>query len=168
MPDGTPSILEPLAQQLGPNAWSEPTERYTMDWSTKFSGSCVGVAKPSTVEEVAAVVKYCNEHGIGIVPQGGHTGLCGGATPWPNSNNVVLSLERMNQVRNIDTEGMTMTVEAGVILQNVQGAAKEAGCFLPAQPGRAGLVHDWRQYLHQCGRRERAEVRQHPRSGAGP
>ena len=138
MPDGTPSILEPLAQQLGPNAWSEPTERYTMDWSTKFSGSCIGVAKPSTVEEVSAVVKYCNEHGIGIVPQGGHTGLCGGGTPWPNSQTIVLSLERMNRVRQIDTEGLTMTVEAGVILQNVQAAAKEAGCFFPLSLGAQG------------------------------
>jgi FAD/FMN-containing dehydrogenase len=138
MPDGTLSILEPLAAKLGPSAWSEPTERYTMDWSTKFSGSCVGVAKPSTVEEVAAVVKFCHEHGIGIVPQGGHTGLCGGATPWPNSQTIVLSLERMNRVRNIDTEGMTMTVEAGVILQNVQGAAKEAGCFFPLSLGAQG------------------------------
>ncbi len=127
MPDGTPSILEPLAQQLGRSGWSEPAERYTMDWSTKFSGSCIGVAKPSTVEEVSAVVKYCNEHGIGIVPQGGHTGLCGGGTPWPGSETIVLSLERMNRVRAIDTAGMTMTVEAGVILQNVQLAAKEAG-----------------------------------------
>ncbi len=138
MPDGTPSILEPLAQQLGPNAWSEPTERYTMDWSTKFSGSCIGVAKPSTVEEVSAVVKYCNEHGIGIVPQGGHTGLCGGGTPWPNSQTIVLSLERMNRVRQIDTEGLTMTVEAGVILQNVQAAAKEAGSFFPLSLGAQG------------------------------
>jgi FAD/FMN-containing dehydrogenase len=129
MPDGTPSILEPLAAKLGPAAWSEPTERYTMDWSTKFSGTCVGVAKPSSVEEVAAVVKYCHDNDIGIVPQGGHTGLCGGATPWPNSQTIVLSLERMNRVRQIDTDGMTMTVEAGVILQNVQLAAKEAGCF---------------------------------------
>ncbi|HKK28893.1 MAG TPA: FAD-binding oxidoreductase, partial [Alphaproteobacteria bacterium] len=128
MPDGTPAALEPLIQQLGPGAWSEPTERYTIDWSTKFSGSCIGVAKPSSVEEVSAIVKYCNEHGIGIVPQGGHTGLCGGATPWPNSTTLVLSLERMNRVRQIDAEGMTMTVEAGVILQNVQQAAKEAGC----------------------------------------
>ncbi len=138
MPDGTPSILEPLAQQLGRSGWSEPAERYTMDWSTKFSGSCIGVAKPSTVEEVSAVVKYCNEHGIGIVPQGGHTGLCGGGTPWPGSETIVLSLERMNRVRAIDTAGMTMTVEAGVILQNVQLAAKEAGCFFPLSLGAQG------------------------------
>ncbi len=138
MPDGTPAALEPLIQQLGPGAWSEPTERYTIDWSTKFSGSCIGVAKPSSVEEVSAIVKYCNEHGIGIVPQGGHTGLCGGATPWPNSTTLVLSLERMNRVRQIDAEGMTMTVEAGVILQNVQQAAKEAGCFFPLSLGAQG------------------------------
>lgn len=138
MPDGTPSILEPLAQQLGSSGWAEPTQRYTMDWSTKFSGTCIGVAKPSTVEEVAAVVKYCNEHGIGLVPQGGHTGLCGGGTPWPDSQTVVLSLERMNRVRQIDTEGLTMTVEAGVILQNVQKAALDAGCFFPLSLGAQG------------------------------
>lgn len=138
MPDGTPSILEPLAQQLGSSGWAEPTQRYTMDWSTKFSGTCIGVAKPSTVEEVAGVVKYCNEHGIGLVPQGGHTGLCGGGTPWPDSQTVVLSLERMNRVRQIDTEGLTMTVEAGVILQNVQKAALDAGCFFPLSLGAQG------------------------------
>ena len=138
MPDGAPEILEPLVQQLDAASWSEPTERYTMDWSTKFSGSCIGVARPTTVEEVAKIVKYCYENGIGIVPQGGHTGLCGGGTPWPNSNNIVLSLDRMNKVRNIDTDGMTMTVEAGVVLQNVQKAALEAGCFFPLSLGAQG------------------------------
>jgi FAD/FMN-containing dehydrogenase len=138
MPDGAVAVLAPLAEQLGPSGWSEPTQRYTMDWSTKFSGSCLGVARPSSTEEVAAVVKYCNEHGIGIVPQGGHTGLCGGGTPWPNSSTVVVSLERMNKVRAVDTEGMTMTVEAGVVLQNVQKAAKDAGCFFPLSLGAQG------------------------------
>lgn len=138
MPDGAPEILQPLVDELGSAAWSEPTERYTMDWSTKFSGSCIGVARPSTVDEVSKVVKYCYDHGIGIVPQGGHTGLCGGGTPWPNSQTLVLSLDRMNKVRNVDTEGMTMTVEAGVILQNVQKAALEAGCFFPLSLGAQG------------------------------
>lgn len=138
MPDGAPEILQPLVDELGSTAWSEPTERYTMDWSTKFSGSCIGVARPTTVEEVSKIVKYCHENDIGIVPQGGHTGLCGGGTPWPNSNTIVLSLDRMNKVRAVDTEGMTMTVEAGVILQNVQKAAKDAGCFFPLSLGAQG------------------------------
>ncbi|MGY9056347.1 MAG: FAD-binding oxidoreductase [Alphaproteobacteria bacterium] len=138
MPDGVLEILEPLVAQLDAASWSEPSERYTMDWSTKFSGSCIGVARPTTVEEVSKIVKYCFDNDIGIVPQGGHTGLCGGATPWPNSNNIVLSLERMNQVRNVDTAGMTMTVEAGVVLQNVQKTALDAGCFFPLSLGAQG------------------------------
>ena len=138
MPDGAPEILQPLVDQLSPGSWAEPTERYTMDWSTKFSGSCIGVARPTTVEEVSKIVKYCYDNEIGIVPQGGHTGLCGGGTPWPNSNTIVLSLDRMNKVRAVDTEGMTMTVEAGVILQNVQKAALDAGCFFPLSLGAQG------------------------------
>jgi FAD/FMN-containing dehydrogenase len=89
------------------------------------------VARPVSTREVAGCMKICSEAGISVVPQGGNTGLVGGSVPRPEDRCVLLSLERMNAVRRLDALDFTITVEAGVILQNIQKAAEEADRFFP-------------------------------------
>ncbi|MFZ2858390.1 FAD-binding oxidoreductase, partial [Acidovorax sp.] len=89
------------------------------------------VVRPGTTDEVAAVVRACAAAGTAIVPQGGNTGLAVGATPDLSGTQVVLSLTRMNAVRDLDKDNLTLTVEAGCILQNVQDAADKAGLLFP-------------------------------------
>jgi FAD/FMN-containing dehydrogenase len=85
--------------------------------------------RPGNTEEVAAVVRACAAAGAPLVPQGGNTGLVVGSTPDASGTQVVLSLQRMNRVRAIDAANLTLTVEAGCILQTVQeAAAKAASC----------------------------------------
>ncbi len=106
-------------------------EAYATDWRRKFFGKPLAVVRPKSVEEVSGVVRLCNEHLIAIVPQGGNTGLCGGATPDQSRSQVIISLTRMNHVRSIDTANNTMVVEAGCVLAKVQEAAREAGRLFP-------------------------------------
>lgn len=106
-------------------------ESYLSDWRGRYSGAALAVARPGNTQEVAAVVRWCAAHGVPIVPQGGNTGLCGGATPDASGRALVLSLGRLNRIRDIDTDNDTMVVEAGCILQNVQQAAKDADRLFP-------------------------------------
>ncbi len=100
-----------------------------------YRGSALLVVKPASTEEVAGVVKVCAEMGVPITPQGGNTGLCGGATP---DGQVLLSLSRMNRIRDIDTLDFTITVEAGCILQNIQAAVAEKDRLFPLSLGAEG------------------------------
>lgn len=104
---------------------------YVTDWRERYRGKARAVVRPGSTAEVAAVARVCAEHGIPIVPQGGNTSLCGGATPHAGGDEIVLQLSRLNRVRDIDTENATMTVEAGLPLAAVQSAAAEAGLLFP-------------------------------------
>nr|WP_145547331.1 FAD-binding oxidoreductase [Variovorax boronicumulans] len=104
---------------------------FLTDWRRKWTGRAVAVAQPDSAAGVAAVVRWCAEHGIAVVPQGGNTGLSGGATPDTSGRALVLSLTRLNKVRALDPINNTITVEAGVTLQQVQEAAREAGRLFP-------------------------------------
>lgn len=111
---------------------------YCTDWRGRYSGQSTCVVRPADTEEVAMVVKACNEAGIAVVPQGGNTGLCGGATPIKGE--VVLSLTRMNRVRAIDTDNNTMTVEAGCTLAAVQSAAAASNRLFPLSLAAEGTA----------------------------
>jgi FAD/FMN-containing dehydrogenase len=104
---------------------------YVTDWRDRYRGRARAVARPGTTAEVAAIVRCCAEHAVPIVPQGGNTGLCGGATPSEGGHEVVVSLGRLNRVRAIDADNATLTVEAGVTLASVQQAAADAGLLFP-------------------------------------
>ena len=104
---------------------------YVTDWRGRYRGSTRAVVRPSTTAEVAAVVRRCAEHGAPVVPQGGNTGLCGGATPREDGGEVVISLSRLTRVRALDADNATLTVEAGVPLARVQQAADDAGLLFP-------------------------------------
>ncbi|WHZ18872.1 MAG: D-2-hydroxyglutarate dehydrogenase [Rhodanobacteraceae bacterium] len=106
-------------------------QAYETDWRERYRGRALAVARPGSTDEVAAIVRHCAQAGIPVVPQGGNTGLCGGATPDASGRAVILSLQRMNRVRGIDADNDTMEVETGCILQNVQQAAREAGRLFP-------------------------------------
>lgn len=112
--------------------------RYVTDWSRDLTGRARVVVRPRTTDEVAAVVRHCAEHGLQVVPQGGHTGLVGGATPSGEGSEVVISLERLDRVREIDAENFTMTVEAGCILEQVHAAAAAADRLFPLQLSAQG------------------------------
>jgi FAD/FMN-containing dehydrogenase len=104
---------------------------YVTDWRDRYHGRARAVVRPATTAEVAAVVRCCAEHGVPIVPQGGNTGLCGGATPHESGGEVVVSLTRLNRVRALDADNATLTVEAGLPLARVQQAAADAGMLFP-------------------------------------
>ena len=89
------------------------------------------VVRPGSTAEVADVVRLCREAGVGIVPQGGNTGLVGGSIPDESGRQIVLSLSRMKQVRRIDPLNFTMIAEAGCVLADIQAAADEAGLLFP-------------------------------------
>jgi FAD/FMN-containing dehydrogenase len=104
---------------------------WEQDWRKRSRGRALAVVRPGSTAEVADVVKSCAAHGTSIVPQGGNTGLVVGSVPDDSGTQVVLSLARMNAVRAIDPDNLTMTVEAGCILQNLQGTAEKAGFLFP-------------------------------------
>lgn len=104
---------------------------YLTDWRGRYSGKALAVVRPANVEEVAAVVRVCQQFNTPIVPQGGNTGLCGGATPSNKGDAVVVLTTRLNRILDIDTDNDTITVEAGCILQAVQEAADNSGRLFP-------------------------------------
>ncbi|MCO4882907.1 FAD-binding oxidoreductase [Paraburkholderia caribensis] len=107
------------------------TTPYLTDWRRRYTGSACAVLCPSTAEEVAAIVRLANQHRVSIVPQGGNTGLVGGATPDTSGAQAVLSLRRLNRVRDVDPHNNTITVEAGVVLADVQARAEAAARLFP-------------------------------------
>ena len=104
---------------------------FLSDWRGRYHGRARAVVRPRDTAEVAAVVAACAQAGVAMVPQGGNTGLCGGATPLVDGAAVVISLARMNRIRALDADNDTLTVEAGCTLAAVQEAAQAAGRLFP-------------------------------------
>lgn len=96
-----------------------------------FHGATPVMVSPADAGEVAEVVRLCAAAGVGVVPQGGNTGLCGGAVPDGSGAQILLSLARLDRIRELDAAGNTMTVEAGCILAGVQAAAADADRLFP-------------------------------------
>ena len=111
---------------------------YLTDWRKRFTGKALAVLLPGSSSEVAQIVKLCSQHQVALVPQGGHTGFCGGATPDISGKQIILNLKRMNQIREIDIANQTITLEAGCILQTVQEKAAEQGFLFPLSLGAEG------------------------------
>ncbi|MBU3614397.1 FAD-binding oxidoreductase [Polynucleobacter sp. Latsch14-2] len=137
----SPTFLTELESILGKNyvlTSAADTTPYLTDWRKRYTGKALAVLLPGNVKEVAAIVKACAKANIAIVPQGGHTGFCGGATPDASGKQVVLNLKRMNQVREIDASNQTISLEAGCILQAVQERAVSEGFLFPLSLGAEG------------------------------
>jgi len=104
---------------------------FEAEWRGLYKGTALLVVKPGSVQEVADVLKFAQEHRLKIIPQGGNTGLVGGNTPDETGTEIVLSLARLNRIREVDALSDTMTVEAGVTLLRAQEAATEADRLFP-------------------------------------
>ena len=126
--------LQILKNTLGPKGWiedKEVIEPYLIEERGLFRGESFLLLKPQNIEEVSKILKLCNEHNIKVVPQGGRTGLCGGTIPSENGQEIMLSLERMNNIKEFNEENFTITVEAGCILNNIQNIADEKNFLFP-------------------------------------
>ena len=117
---------------------TEDIDAFQTDWRKRAKGRALCVVRPGNTLEVAAVVKACAAAGVSIVPQGGNTGLVVGSIPDETGTQVLLSLQRMHAVRALDAQNLTITVEAGCVLQNLQHAAEQAGLLFPLSLGSEG------------------------------
>ncbi|WP_251978658.1 FAD-binding oxidoreductase [Salinicola avicenniae] len=130
--------LAPLLDKGGLITTADDMERYRVDWPGHRGALPLAVARPATTQQVADVVGYCHRHDVPLVPQGGHSGLVGGALPDADTPELVLSLERLASIRDIDPINFSISVDAGCVLQTVKDAAAEADCDFPLSLGAQG------------------------------
>ena len=116
----------------------EGLDAYEKDWRKRYAGRALAVARPGTTAEVAALLRLCAVHGVSLVPQGGNTGLVGGGVPDGSGQQLLLSLRRLRQIRQVDPANLTLTAEAGCLLAEVQAAASAAGLLFPLSLGAEG------------------------------
>jgi FAD/FMN-containing dehydrogenase len=128
------NLIERLRQAVGVEQVltdATTTAPFLTDWRGRYTGSAQAVVRPASTAEVAAVVRLCAESRTPLVPQGGNTGLVGGATPDTSGRAIVMSTTRLKRIREVDPLNGTLIAEAGCILQHVQQAAREAGRLFP-------------------------------------
>jgi FAD/FMN-containing dehydrogenase len=133
--------LDAIRNLLGSGGWLDsPDDRapFETDFRRLHRGSTPLVALPDSTARVAELVRLCAARGIGMVPQGGNTGYCGGATPRAGGADIVISLRRMRRIRAIDADNDSMTAEAGCVLAELQDAAAAANRLLPMSLGSEG------------------------------
>lgn len=124
----TIDIVAELAEIVGPaHVLTDPdmTARYVTDWTGRWNGTTTAVVRPADTEQVSHVIRVCRRAGIGVVPQGGNTGLVGGSIPLHGE--IVLSLARLDSITAVDPIGHTIAAGAGVTVARAQAAAREAG-----------------------------------------
>ncbi|KAB2666972.1 FAD-binding oxidoreductase [Brucella tritici] len=135
------ALIERFSAIVGEkNALTAPEDlaAYLVEQRDLYHGRTPLVLRPGSTEEVAAIMKLASETKTPVVPQGGNTGLVGGQQPDESGAAIILSLGRMNRIRNLDTVGNLVTLEAGVILKNLQEAAEKAGRLFPLSLGAEG------------------------------
>ena len=136
-----PNAATALAQLLGPDSVltaPDDVAPFLADHRGLYAGRALGVVLPRSTEDVSRALAYCNTSRIGVVPHGGNTSYCGGATPDASGRQIVLSLRRMNRIRELDALGYSLVAEAGCVLADVQRAADEADRFFPLSLGAEG------------------------------
>ncbi|MDX2381672.1 MAG: FAD-binding oxidoreductase [Acidimicrobiia bacterium] len=135
-------LLQNLRSRLGTGAVMSgaDAEAHLTDWRGVFTGSALAVVRPASTAEVAEAVLACADAGVALVPQGGNTGLSGGATPVAERPCVVLSLSRLRAIERIDRDGRTMMVQAGTTVGAVQDAARAAGLAFAPDWGARGTA----------------------------
>jgi FAD/FMN-containing dehydrogenase len=136
-----PGLLERLRGIVGANGYLEQpsdVEPYVVDHRNLYRGRTPLVLRPDSTAQVAAILKLCNEAGVGVVPVGGNTSYCGGATPSADGSQIVLSLARMRRIRVIDPANFTLIAEAGCVLAEIQAAAAAADRLFPMSLGSEG------------------------------
>ena len=136
-----PELLERLTNIVGAQRLltaAADLEPFLTDHRALYHGRTFAVAQPQSAEQVAQLLALCNETGIGVVPQGGNTGYCGGATPDASGAQLVISLARLNRIREVDPLNYSLVAEAGCVLADVQRAAADAQRFFPLSLGSEG------------------------------
>jgi len=134
-------ILEAVAGIVGATnvlTDAHTMSRYTTDWRGRYHGAALAAVRPATTREVSKILEVCLAKEVAVVPQGGNTGLVGGAIPFDPQNSIVVSLERMNRLRSLDTIDNTIVAEAGCTLATIREAAAEAGRLFPLSFGSEG------------------------------
>jgi FAD/FMN-containing dehydrogenase len=132
--DGLRALIDPAAIVTDPQALAP----HLTDWRGKHRGAALALLRPRSVEEVSTILHWATATRTPVVPQGGNTGLSGGATPDGSGEAVLLSLARLNRIRALDIEGDTLTAEAGCILADVQQAASASDRLFPLSLGSEG------------------------------
>ena len=138
--DAAAGALERISAVVGPAGVvaQDSAAALLVDERRLYRGAALAVVRPASTAEVAAVIKICREARLAVVPQGGNTGYCGGATPFDARREILLSLARLNRIREVDDVGFTLTAEAGVVLSSAQAAARERGLLFPLSMGSEG------------------------------
>ena len=127
-------LVDQLKDIVGPSGWTSDArdlEPHLTEWRGTWHGKTLLMVSPESTEMVAGVVRACAKSGTAIVPQGGNTGLCGGAIPDQTGKQVLLSLSRMNRIRSISARDYSLCAEAGCTLASIQNAADDVGRFFP-------------------------------------
>jgi FAD/FMN-containing dehydrogenase len=134
-------LLDALANSLGPKGYSADADAmapWLTDWRGKYHGRAAAMLSPATTDEVASIVRLCAEAEVALVPQGGNSGMVGGATPDASGDQLLLSLRRMNRIRHIDEAAQLAVAEAGVILETFHNAVLPHGLRFPLTLGGKG------------------------------
>jgi len=137
----THAFLAVAAELLGERGLTrdpELVQPWLTDWRGRFTGRALALASPGSTAEAAELLKLCAAHRVPVVPQGGNSGMSGGATPDATGEAIVLSLRRMNAIRRLDPQAREITCEAGVILQSLHDAAAAQGLRFPLTLGGKG------------------------------
>ncbi|PDT04134.1 FAD-binding oxidoreductase [Rhizobium chutanense] len=108
---------------------------YLTDFRRQYTGATTALLRPRHTADVQTIIRVCAKHRVGIVPQGGNTSYCTAATPNADGRELLISLEKMNRLRDLDKENLSVTADAGMILADLQRAADEAGLLLPLALG---------------------------------
>ena len=125
------AALHAIVGDAGLKTGDTDTESFLTHWHGQYRGRSLAVVMPETTEQVSQVMALADAHDIVVVPQGGNTGFMGGATPDDAGNSILLSLRRMNRIREIDATNMSMTVEAGCVLQTLHDTTEKQGLYFP-------------------------------------
>ena len=137
------TLIAQLQQSLGVDqvlTSPEAQASYLKDWRGRYQGRAQAVVLPTTTQAVADVVRLCMSAGVPIVPQGGNTGLCGGATPDASGKSVVVAMTHLNRVRSIDATNFSITADAGITLDQLKAAAESVDRLYPLTLGAGHLT----------------------------
>jgi FAD/FMN-containing dehydrogenase len=137
----TAAFLAEACDLLGPKGLTQDAEvlaPWLTDWRGRFTGRALAMGSPAETSELAALVSLCARHGVPIVPQGGNSGMSGGATPDRSGHALLLSLRRMNRIRALNSAAREAVCEAGVILQTLHEVAATEGLRFPLTLGGKG------------------------------
>src|ERR1700730_4573639 len=139
----SPATLAELKAAVGPGDWLDSAgdvAAYLTDFRQLYQGATPLVLRPRSVDEVVNILAICNQEEAAVVPHGGNTSYCGGATPDESGSQIVVSMQRLNRVRHIDADNYSMIVEVGCTLAGAQAAAREANRLFPLSLGSEGTA----------------------------